>query len=190
MGSPDGLPEQLQAPRPGGHPRPRRPAASPLHVHDPHVQSALHPLRHPLPCTNWLLGGARHRLPPPRQLRPPPPPPPHISGLDRYTREDEPDDPHLWGTWKRKSLDTLLSIRSGNQGLGRVRYCLAKWTQRTPGIPTDRWLWKVTLRPEQREAHVPAQPRQRHHTSTSTHRSPGKARAHARCLNPHPRSHH
>ena len=36
---------------------------------------------------------------------------------------------------------------------------------------------------------VPAQPRQRHHTSTSTHRSPGKARAHARCPNPHPRSH-
>ena len=71
MGSPDGLPEQLKAPRPGGHPRPRRPPASPLHVHDPHVQSALHPLRHPLPRTNWPLGGARHRLPPPRRLRPP-----------------------------------------------------------------------------------------------------------------------
>ena len=44
--------------------------------------------------------------------------------------------------------------------------------------------------------HVPAQPRQRHHTaactyvSTSTHGSPGKARAHARCPNPHPRSHY
>ena len=72
MGSPDGLPGQLQAPRPGGHPHPRRPAASPLQVHDPHVQSALHPLRHPLPRTNWPLGGARHRLPPPRRLRPPP----------------------------------------------------------------------------------------------------------------------
>ena len=31
-------------------------------------------------------------------------------------------------------------------------YCLAKWTQRTWGIPTDRWLWRVTLRPQQREA--------------------------------------
>ena len=34
-----------------------------------------------------------------------------------YTREDEPDDPHLWGTLECKSVDTLLSIRSGNQGL-------------------------------------------------------------------------
>ena len=34
--------------------------------------------------------------------------------------------------------------------------------------------------------HVPAQPTQRHHTSTSTHRSPGKARAHAWCPNPPP----
>ena len=31
-------------------------------------------------------------------------------------------------------------------------YCLAKWTRRTWGIPTDRWLWKVTLRPQQEEA--------------------------------------
>ena len=72
MGSPDDQPEQLQAPRPGRHPHPRRPAASPLHVHDPHVQSALHPLHHPLQRTNWPLGGARHQLPPPRRLRPPP----------------------------------------------------------------------------------------------------------------------
>ena len=40
MGSPDGLPEQLQAPRPWGRPHPRRPAASPLEVRDPHVQSS------------------------------------------------------------------------------------------------------------------------------------------------------
>ena len=79
-------------------------------------------------------------------------PPPPNPGPDTYTREDEPDDPHLWGKWESKSLDTLLSIRSGNQGLGRAMYCLAKWTQRTRGIPTDRWLWKVTLRPQQREA--------------------------------------
>ena len=31
-------------------------------------------------------------------------------------------------------------------------YCLAKWTQRTWGIPTDWWVWVVTLRPQQREA--------------------------------------
>ena len=30
-------------------------------------------------------------------------------------------------------------------------YCLAKCTQQTWGIPADRWLWKVTLRPQQRE---------------------------------------
>ena len=47
-----------------------------------------------------------------------------------------------------------------------------------------------------RVTHVPAQPRQRHHaatctyTDTSTHRSPGEARAHARCPSPHPRSHY
>ena len=39
-----------------------------------------------------------------------------------------------------------------------------------------------------RVTHVPAQPRQRRHTSTSTHGSPGKTRAHARCPNLHPRS--
>ena len=47
-----------------------------------------------------------------------------------------------------------------------------------------------------RVAHVPAQPRQRHHTATctytgtSTHSSPEKARANAWCSNPHPRSHY
>ena len=79
-------------------------------------------------------------------------PPPHSPAHNTYTRMDEPDDPHLWGTWERKSLDTLLSIRSSNQGLGRAMFCLAKWTQRTWGIPTDGWLWKVTLRPQQRGA--------------------------------------
>ena len=78
--------------------------------------------------------------------------PAHNPGLDTYARGDEPDDPHIWGTWEGKSLDTLLSIRSGNQGVGRAMYCLAKWTQQTWGIFTDRWLWRVTLRPQQREA--------------------------------------
>ena len=31
-------------------------------------------------------------------------------------------------------------------------YCLAKFTQRTWEVPADRWLWKVTLRPQQWEA--------------------------------------
>ena len=76
---------------PGDDPTPRRPAASPLHVHDRHVQSALHPLHHPVPRTNWPLGGARPQLPPPRRLRPPP----HNPVPDTYTREDEPDNCHL-----------------------------------------------------------------------------------------------
>ena len=66
--------------------------------------------------------------------------PPHNPGLDTYARRNDPDDPHIWGMWERKSLDPLLSIGSGSQGLGRAMYCVAKWTQRTWGIPTDRWV--------------------------------------------------
>ena len=79
-------------------------------------------------------------------------PPPHDPGPYAYHREDEPDNPHIWGTWERKSLDTLLFIRSASQGLGRAMYCLAKWTQRTWEMPADRWPWNVTLRPQQWEA--------------------------------------
>ena len=46
----------------------------------------------------------------------------------------------------------LLSIRSGQQGLGRGMYCLAKWNQRTWGIARVRCLWNVTLRTQQMEA--------------------------------------
>ena len=215
------------------------------------------------PTDHWVVHGTDSLLPADYT------PPPHNPGPDTYARRDDPDDPHIWGMWEPKSLDTLLSIRSGYQGLGRAMYCLAKWTQRTWGIPTDRWVWVVTLRPRQREAppnhrgptpprpttlqlcpymvaarlmtllwlgphtptqnyphlteedmpgiqrcffqtldylqqthphvleqiwppprvtHVPAQPRQRRHASTSTHGSPGKTRAHARCPNLHPRS--
>ena len=90
---------------------------------------------------NWVVHGTDSLLPADYA------PPLHNPCPDTYTREDEPDDPHVWGTWERKSLDRLLSIRSGNQGLGRAMYRLAKWTQRTWRIFTDRWLWKVTLRP-------------------------------------------
>ena len=103
------------------------------------------------PTGHWVVHGTNSLLPADYA-----PPPPHNPGPDTYTREDEPDNPHSWGTWGRKSLDTLLSIRSGNKGLGRAMYCLAKWTQRTREISADRWLWKVTLRPEQEE--VPAEP--------------------------------
>ena len=97
------------------------------------------------PTDHWVVHGTDSLLPADYA------PPPHNPGLDTYARGDEPDDPRIWGTWEPKSLDTVLSIRSGSQGLGRTMYCLAKWTQRTWGIPTDRWLWRVTLRPQQRE---------------------------------------
>ena len=103
------------------------------------------------PSGHWVVHGTDSLLPAEYK---------HNPGLDTYTREDEPDNPHLCGTWERKSLDTLVSIRSGNQGLGRAMYCLAKWTQRTWGIPADRLLWKVTLRPQQRDA--PPEPQGTH----------------------------
>ena len=103
--------------------------------------------RYDAPTDHWVVHGTDSLLPADYA-----PPPPHIPGLETYTRGDETDDSHLGGTWERKSLDTLLSIRSGNQGFGRAMYCLAKWTQQTWGIHTDRWLWKVTLCPQQREA--------------------------------------
>ena len=111
------------------------------------------------PTGHWVVHGT-DSLPPADYA---PLPPPHNPGAGTYTRENEPDDPHIWGRWERKSLDTLLSIRSGKQGLGRAMYCLAKWTQRTWEIPADRWLWKVTLRPLTWEAppnrRAPAPPR-------------------------------
>ena len=45
-------------------------------------------------------------------------------------------------------------------------YCLAKWTQRTWGIPTDRWLWRITLRPERREAPLNRRGPARPHSTT------------------------
>ena len=99
------------------------------------------------PTGTWVVHGTDSLLPADYA-----PFPPHNTAPDRYTREDKPDEPHIWGTWERRSLDTLLSIRSRNQDLGRVMYCLAKWTQGTWEICTERWMWKVTLRPQQREA--------------------------------------
>ena len=98
------------------------------------------------PTDHWVVHGTDSLLPADYT------PPTHNPGPDTYARGDDPDDPHIWGTWEPETLDTLLSIRSGYQGLGRAMYCLAKWTQRTWGIPTDRWVWVVTLRPQQMEA--------------------------------------
>ena len=93
------------------------------------------------PTGHWVVQGTDTLLPADYA------PPPHNPGPDTYTREDEPNDPHIWGTWERRSLDTLLSIRSRNQDLGKAMHRLAKWTVRTSEIPMDRWLWNVTLLP-------------------------------------------
>ena len=98
------------------------------------------------PTDHWVVHGTDSLLPADYT------PPTHDPGPDTYARGGNPDDPHIWGTWEPESLDALLSIRSGYQGLGRAMYCLAKWTQRTWGIPADRWVWVVTLRPQQMEA--------------------------------------
>ena len=90
------------------------------------------------PTDHWVVHGTDSLLPADYA------PPPHNPGPDTYARGDDPDNPHFWGTWESKSLDTLLSIRSGSQGLGRAMYCLAKWTQ--------RWVWVVRLRPQQKKA--------------------------------------
>ena len=65
---------------------------------------------------------------------------------------DNPDDPHICGTWGHKTLKTLLSIQSGNQGLHRAMYCLAKWAQPSWQILALRWTWKVTVHLQQEEA--------------------------------------
>ena len=135
---------------PGDIPTPddRQPALSTYMTLMYNLHYTLSTTHYHAPTDHWVVHGTDPLLPADYA----PPPPPHDPGLDTYTRGDEPDDPHIWGAWERKSLDTLLSIRSGSQGLGRAMYCLAKWTQRTWGIPKDRWLWRVTLRPQQREA--------------------------------------
>ena len=99
------------------------------------------------PTDTWLVHGTDSLLSayytPPRAQSP---------GPDTYTREDDPYHPHVWGTWGRKSLNKLLSIRNGNQGLGRTMYCLAKWTQQSWRMAAERGARKVTVRPQQWEA--------------------------------------
>ena len=96
---------------------------------------------------SWVVHGSDSPLPADYT-----PPSLHSRGPNTYTREDQPDDPHIWSTWGCRCLDTLLSIRSGNQGLSREMYCLAKRTQRSWHLTAERWTWKDTLRPQQKEA--------------------------------------
>ena len=112
---------------PGDIPTPddRQPAPSTYMTLMYNLHSTLSTTHYHTPTGHWVVHGTNSLLPADYT------PPQHNPGLDTYAREDEPDDPHIWGTRKRTSLDTLLSIRSGNQGLGRAIYCLAKWTQRT-----------------------------------------------------------
>ena len=63
------------------------------------------------PTDTWLVHGNNSLLPADYT----PPPHPHHPGRDTYTREDEPGDPHICGTWGRRLPETLLSIRSRNQ---------------------------------------------------------------------------
>ena len=79
-------------------------------------------------------------------------PPMHSPGPDTYTRVDEPMDPPIRGKGGHKSLETLQSIRSGNQGLARAICCPAKRTQRSWQIPAQRWTWKVTHCHQQMQA--------------------------------------
>ena len=97
------------------------------------------------PTGTWVVHGTHPLLPADYA------PHPHNPGPDTYTRQDEPDDRHIWGKWEHRSHDTLLSLHSRNEDLGKAMYRLAKWTKRTWEIPAERWMWKVTLRPQHRE---------------------------------------
>ena len=133
---------------PGGHPHPdeQQPAPSTYMTLMYNLHYTLSTTTYHAPTDHWVVHGTDSL--PPRRLHPP-----HTQPGPRHVRQGEdPDDPHIWGTWEPESLDALLSIRSSYQGLGRAMYCLAKWTQRTWGIPADRWVWVVTLRPQQMEA--------------------------------------
>ena len=66
------------------------------------------------PTDTWLVHGTSSLLPADYT------PSPHSPDPNAYIREDKPDEAHIRGRWGQKSLETLLSIRSGNQGLGRA----------------------------------------------------------------------
>ena len=107
---------------PGDIPTPdeQQPAPSTYMTLMYNLQYTLSTTNYHAPTDHWVVHGTDSLLPADYA------PPPHSPGPDTYARGDDPDDPHIWGTWERKSLDTLLSIRSSSQGLGRAMYCLAK----------------------------------------------------------------
>ena len=148
MDRPDSLPGNFRDNVPGDVPTPdnQQPAPSTYMTLMYNIHYTLSTTHYRAPTGHWVVHGTDSLLPADYA------PPPHNPGPNMFTRGDEPGDPHIWGTWERRSLNTLLSIRSRNQDLGKAMYCLAKWTQRTGEIPTDRWLRKVTLRPQEREA--------------------------------------
>ena len=129
---------------PGDIPTPddRQPASSTYMALMYNLHYTLSATHYHAPTGHWVVHGTDSLLPADYA------PPTHNPGLDTYAGGDELEDPHLWGTWERKSLDTLLFIRS----VSRAMHCLAKWTERTWWIPTDQLLWNVTLRPQQRKA--------------------------------------
>ena len=94
-----------------------------------------------LPTTHYHAATG-HYAPPPRTRRAPT----RTPGRTSLTTQT------FWGTWERTSLDTLLPIHSCNQDLVKAIFCLANPTLRSWKISTDRWLWKRTLCPKQREA--------------------------------------
>ena len=104
--------------------------------------------RYHAPTDTWVVHGTDSLLLADYTFLPARARPPHEHQGGRAGRP-----PHL-GLWGYKSLETLLRIRSGNQGLGRAMYCLAKWTQGSWQIPSNRWTWKVTLCPEQMQARL------------------------------------
>ena len=78
MSRPDGLPEQLQGPRPGRRPRPRQPAASPS-THMTlmrNIHYTLSTTHYHAPTCTWVIHGTdshlpAHYPPPPRTTRAP-----------------------------------------------------------------------------------------------------------------------
>ena len=126
---------------PGDIPTPdnRQPASSTYMTLMYNLHYTLSTTHYHAPTGHWVVHGTD-------SLRPADYAPPPTHPRPRHVRQGGRVGQHL-GHVGTQVLVTLLSIRSGNQGLGRAMYCLAKWTW---VIPTDRWLWKGTLRPQQK----------------------------------------
>ena len=82
MGSPDGLPQQLPAPRPGGHPHPdeQQPAPSTYMTLMYNLHYTLSTTTYDAPTDHWVVHGTDSLLPADYT------PPPHDPGPDTYAR--------------------------------------------------------------------------------------------------------